>query len=59
MLKTKCQRKKKHKKPKAGSLKRLIKLNKPIIRLQEKKESTIGNVIQLLVTMPNGIDSKF
>ena len=58
MLKTKCQREKK-KKTKAGSLKRLIKLNKPIIRLQEKKENTIGNVIQLLVTMPNGIDSKF
>lgn len=57
MLKTKCQRKKKN--TKAGSLKRLIKLNKPIIRLQEKKENTIGNVIQLLVTMPNGIDSKF
>ena len=57
MLKTKCQRKKK--KTKAGSLKRLIKLNKPIIRLQEKKENTIGNVIQLLVTMANGIDSKF
>lgn len=53
MLKTKCQRKKK--KTKAGSLKRLIKLNKPIIRLQEKKDNTIGNVIQLLVTMPNGI----
>ena len=58
MLKTKCQRKKKTN-TKAGSLKRLIKLNKPIIRLQEKKENTIGNVIQLLVTMPNGIDSKF
>lgn len=42
------------KKTKAGSLKRLIKLDKPIIRLQEKKEDTIGNVIQLLVTMPNG-----
>ena len=51
--------KKKNKNTKAGSLKRLIKLNKPIIRLQEKKENTIGNVIQLLVTMPNGIDSKF
>ena len=45
---------KKKKKTKAGSLTRLIKLNKPIIRLQEKKEDTVGNVIQLLVTMPNG-----